>query len=663
MLMDHAHDGVKPVLAQDHGVEHEQCNVIVTTQITVVLTLQAPTLIMYVEPTFDVHILSLCRFDEFPCHLTQALCRGATTNHLVRMVERGRLQDTKFSHPTPSDAATQEWIENATRLDGVVPPPSVYICPSAGSSTLLPTHRKLQDTTTGAWLSPLDAIAVIYLILQERSKSGFGVPGQLTVRFSKRDETPPEVCEVNIPGLTDYNKIKKYGHSKLEALVSGCLQACQLLQMCGLLEPTHFPTVYPFVPSPRTIEPQQSKKAKSNGVRIHPRRTPLFWSLSTGTLGGQWYPTVLFVGSSMGEFGLLAILTRHPLPVISDFPLFVSGNSANVRLRKCHPRSFSLRDLDILRRTTLRIIRFVGNKPFVCDLNRLPYLLFPLEPDVALLNSFQEPYWAHEGSPFLGSPCASGVVMSIAASAFLPITTDSTEEIIKDLNDAVIQDRKIEYTKHYFVNKIREDLTPLHKPQEGEVRVQQLGLSSSLITPQRQHGSESYLEHCKARIKDFQGIKNLNQPLVEVEVAPGIIDQLGPSKKSQPAEKSAPQSKQSSPQRSMEFQLRAAFIPELCVKSTVPARCEWRPLVLSKPHIYISGLFSSIARTALAFPSIVTKIDEALLVKELNARMFDNTIREDLLREALTPPVAEAESNYERLEILGNDRYTFLPSK
>lgn len=56
----------------------------------------------------------------------------------------------------------------------------------------------------------------------------------------------------------------------------------------------------------------------------------------------------------------------------------------------------------------------------------------------------------------------------------------------------------------------------------------------------------------------------------------------------------------------------------------------------------------------------MTKIDEALLVKELNSRMFDNVIREDLLREALTPPAAEAGFNYERLEILGNVRPTFL---
>jgi len=56
----------------------------------------------------------------------------------------------------------------------------------------------------------------------------------------------------------------------------------------------------------------------------------------------------------------------------------------------------------------------------------------------------------------------------------------------------------------------------------------------------------------------------------------------------------------------------------------------------------------------------MTKLDETLLVKELNARMFDNVIREDLLREALTPPAAEAGYNYERLEILGDNRSTFL---
>ena len=425
---------------------------------------------MYVRQIFVVHVLSLYRFDEFPCHLTQALCHGATTNHLVRMVERGRLRDTKFAHRTPSDSTTKEWIEYAARFDGVIPPLSSHAHSSTGPPTPQLAHQKLRDTTTGAWLSPPDALTAIHLIFQERSKPGSGVSTQPNVYFSKRDETPQCVCEVSIPGLKDCHKIEGYGHSGLEALVRSCLHACQILQTNGLLEPVHFPTVYPFVRAPRTIEPQQSKKAKSNGVRIHPRRIPLFWSLSTETLGGVWHPTVVFIEGSMREFGLLAILTRHPLPTTPDFLLFISGSPVNVRLRKCQLGPLSPDELERLRRATLRIMRFVGNKPFVSDLSQLPYLLFPLEPDVALLSSLRESYWAPEGHPRLGSPSVSGTVTKMAASAFLPITTDSTGDVIKDLENSVIQDRKIEYTKHYFVDTVREDLTPLHKPQDGEVR-------------------------------------------------------------------------------------------------------------------------------------------------------------------------------------------------
>lgn len=429
---------------------------------------------MCVTSLFADHALSLRRFDELPCHMTQALCRETTTNHLIRMVEQGRLQATKLSPPTPSDVTFKEWVANIASLNGSIPPPSVHIHHSTESPPLPFAHWKLRDPITAAWLSPADSLIVIHLLLQERSKSGIGIPNQCTMYLSQRDQIPREVCQVNIPGLGDCDKIEGYGHSELEARVSACFSACQLLQMSGMLEPTHFPALSPFVPAPRVIEPQQLK-AKSNGVSIHPRRSPPFWSLSTETLWGLWYPTTIMIGGPMEDFGLLAILTRHPLPAIGDFRLFISGNPVNVRLRKCQPGPFSSNELEKLRLATLRVLRFVGNKPFVADLNHLPYLLFPLQNDAALLNFLHNSYPTSGGLPLLGSPCESEIVTGMAASAFLPIMTNTTEEITKDLYDAVIQDRKIEYTKHYFVDKIRQDLTPLHKPQEGEVSVLRFG--------------------------------------------------------------------------------------------------------------------------------------------------------------------------------------------
>ena len=52
-------------------------------------------------------------------------------------------------------------------------------------------------------------------------------------------------------------------------------------------------------------------------------------------------------------------------------------------------------------------------------------------------------------------------------------------------------------------------------------------------------------------------------------------------------------------------------------------------------------------------PSIMNKIDSYLLTKELNAKLFHNTILEQQLHIALSTPSAWTETNYERLEFLG----------
>ena len=48
------------------------------------------------------------------------------------------------------------------------------------------------------------------------------------------------------------------------------------------------------------------------------------------------------------------------------------------------------------------------------------------------------------------------------------------------------------------------------------------------------------------------------------------------------------------------------------------------------------------------------RLDDLLLVKELNARFFDHSVREDLLHQAISATSAGMEFNYERLELLGS---------
>jgi endoribonuclease Dicer len=56
---------------------------------------------------------------------------------------------------------------------------------------------------------------------------------------------------------------------------------------------------------------------------------------------------------------------------------------------------------------------------------------------------------------------------------------------------------------------------------------------------------------------------------------------------------------------------------------------------------------------ALMLPSIVRRIDDYLLAKELNAKLFDNCLDENAVLVALTAPSTGVEFNYERQELLG----------
>jgi endoribonuclease Dicer len=83
------------------------------------------------------------------------------------------------------------------------------------------------------------------------------------------------------------------------------------------------------------------------------------------------------------------------------------------------------------------------------------------------------------------------------------------------------------------------------------------------------------------------------------------------------------------------------FIPELCARSTIPA---------------------SIFRTVHLLPAVMHRIDELLLVKELNSCLFGRLISDDLLLQAITAPSCGTHYDYERLEWLGDSFLKYLAS-
>jgi len=58
-------------------------------------------------------------------------------------------------------------------------------------------------------------------------------------------------------------------------------------------------------------------------------------------------------------------------------------------------------------------------------------------------------------------------------------------------------------------------------------------------------------------------------------------------------------------------------------------------------------------RTALVLPSIMKRIEDFLVVQELNTKFFNHAVHEDLLFAAISTPSAGYEVDYERLELFG----------
>ncbi|KAK2466145.1 hypothetical protein APHAL10511_001787 [Amanita phalloides] len=190
------------------------------------------------------------------------------------------------------------------------------------------------------------------------------------------------------------------------------------------------------------------------------------------------------------------------------------------------------------------------------------------------------------------------VVTHCATAWHVPINTDTIEQ---DIEDSIIQDRLTEFTRRFEVVKLRRDLTP-----------------HSFITDD----SSTLFDAYKSKSNSVTNLCNDTQPIIEVSTMECHVNYLTP----------ASHTSDSKP-------IVKYLIPEFCNKLTVPA---------------------STLRTALVLPSLFHRIDNLLLVKELNATMFNNVLSDELLSTAITCPSAGMEFDYERLELLGDSFLKYL---
>jgi endoribonuclease Dicer len=208
---------------------------------------------------------------------------------------------------------------------------------------------------------------------------------------------------------------------------------------------------------------------KAFGTHCYPRKKPDFWDAPETPRCDCLYPTVIFTkytDDSSRPYGPLLILTRHPLPPLPSFKLFFSNIPGIIHFTTGASFEVDEERLADIHLYTLRICRAIANKPFVCPLEKMQYFFAPLSPTWNPPTDSSSKKWKH---PNVVKHIPWDLVTIAASSWVVPLASRNLRSMAKDVEDAVIQDRWVEFTRRYEVVRIRPDLTPLSKPVDSPV--------------------------------------------------------------------------------------------------------------------------------------------------------------------------------------------------
>ncbi|KIY46644.1 hypothetical protein FISHEDRAFT_47032 [Fistulina hepatica ATCC 64428] len=534
-------------------------------------------------------------FDLFDSHLSHAFARRHTQggrSHLVFMAEEGNFVHRRILARLLEDGnGLDQWKDTVARThEGLVPPCPLQECngPYDSDSDEDQTESDfIQDPTTGGRIHYHEATTVLYKFAGQ-----YGCRRSTLFSFERSifNDDLSFKCTVHLDRVPIEDISGGCAPTMPWARRQACYLTCRRLLEMGLLDCRLFPAA-------RQSFPPTSPLESSNDVstRAYMRKIPEFWhSAPHGAGCDTLFPVVLLPSNS--HYAPILFLTTRPLPALQPIALCVGQTLVNVSILRAAPLRLSNTQIHDLYLYTSRVVSCLLNKPVVCPEERTTFLLGPLKK------------WTLHDSEDISD--VSGFIswealLPAARSAFTEIPTTS-KTLNSELNDAIIQDRAIEFTRRYEVKAVRYDLSIMSRPPAGS----------------RESKYNSFLEQCQAVIKDFNGLKDMKQPLIQVKKLPVLdscVDKMAPRVEENPS---------------------IFLLPELCRKFTIPG---------------------SIWRTAMLLPSITRRLDDFLLTKELNS-LFNYSIDERLLNIALSTPSSRLPDNYERLEFIGDGFLKYMSS-
>ena len=456
---------------------------------------------------------------------------------------------------TRLDGAMQSWVDSVLQnSESPIPPATMlhghdpYLSDSEDEDD---PEFYIKDPTTGGRIRAQNATGIILRFSADISATeGVLEYASALFRFetlhkSRKSQTQ-FICTVTLPPGPHVPPVSGLpSTSRAHAKRTACYRMCNELFERGLLDPQLFPRSSLKIIGPKripdisrtldsaeedlvaTISSQLTTANKQSGVHCYPRKKAGFWEHMLVLKSDSLYPTVISV---RGEetYGPLVLLTRAPLPHFSSTKLFDSGFQIVVDQKRGARFDVDAERLHDLYRYTIRIFRSIVNKPLICQLNEMTYFLAPLKTSWPGFSRSQTDRWQIDE---LVNDIPWDLVKLAADNWATELQTDNLEAA---LEDAIIQDRWIEYTRRYYALKLRQDLTPLSKPVDSPVSLTSTALEQLTYLGQREAEYESYLEYCKDRRKGFEGLRDCNQPLIEVDRVLPVLNRLNPTCKNPP---------------------------------------------------------------------------------------------------------------------------------
>jgi endoribonuclease Dicer len=542
------------------------CNLLIATKSTE--DLDIPKVSIVIRSVVPVQVLPLypnafhSRFDLFESQVSYAYtraCARGRESYLVHMLERENGTHRRIiSQNAQLDGGMQEWANTLCRSkESSVPPKTLReITDPYHSDSSDEPDDFIEDPTTRGRIYSQDATAVIYRFSanlrnsasQETSRPLFEYEEKRGGRGASR-----AYCTIVLPGTPIHDISGSHIFSIAHARRAACYKACSELYKKGFLDYWLFP-----LPSGTTSRKEQRGRdihstvdrtternsalmgAESKavmGTRLYPRKQPYFWT----TLGSttSLYPTVISTDCSHTSFqpcASMLILTPRPLPPFGDFNIFLSGVPATIHLQQCAELRIDQTRLDELHKYTLRISRTLANKSLTCPLHDMACFFAPLSPawkDIQI--SRWQPPSLIDHIPWH--------LVSIAAQAWAtPLQSDENDTLATDIDDAVIQENRTEFTRRYDAVTLRTDLTPLSKVFDTSVRRYLWVFWPGLILDdaQREASFENILASYKAHRKAFPDLKDNGQPIIQVSRMPPVWNRLDPTSRSFAVHQKAP---------------------------------------------------------------------------------------------------------------------------